>query len=138
MDLSGGSDVRSLRLAFVEVHEELEAKFPDYEAHSKEHSHMSQVYAAFPLTCLFICCTCSARAHGILQFCARRILCRIWYAAAAAQNLKTWPNSRKLSILHFLPLALCIFCTTPQFPPNLLQVTRVNQYCILSPMGTVT
>jgi len=46
-DLSGGSDVRSLRTAFVEVHEELEAKFPDYEAHSKEHSHMAQVCASF-------------------------------------------------------------------------------------------
>jgi len=45
-DLSVGSDVQSLRTAFVEVHEELEAKFPDYEAHSKEHSRMAQVCAA--------------------------------------------------------------------------------------------
>ena len=44
-DLSGGSDVRSLRSAFVEVHEELEAKFPDYEMQSKEHSHIAQVHA---------------------------------------------------------------------------------------------
>ena len=45
IDLSGGSDVRSLRAAFVEVHQELEAKFPDYESHSKEHSSMAQVHA---------------------------------------------------------------------------------------------
>ena len=37
--------MRSLRSAFVEVHEELEAKFPNYEAQSREHSHMAQVYA---------------------------------------------------------------------------------------------
>jgi len=53
--LSGGSDVRSLRSAFVEVHEELEAKFPDYEAQSKEHSRIAQVHAVCrPTTLTYI------------------------------------------------------------------------------------
>jgi len=47
--LGSGSEVRSLRSAFVEVHEELEAKFPDYEAQSKEHSRMAQVFTAVSL-----------------------------------------------------------------------------------------
>jgi len=47
--------VRSLRSAFVEVYEELEAKFPDYEAHSKEHSQMSQVRAASVVMAFFVC-----------------------------------------------------------------------------------
>jgi len=50
-DLSGGSDVRSLRSAFVEVHEELEAKFPDYEMQSKEHSRIAQVHAVIVAVC---------------------------------------------------------------------------------------
>jgi len=59
--MGGGTEVRSLRSAFVEVHEELESKFPDYEAQSKEHSRMAQVLAAAAAAAsqtvyLLICC----------------------------------------------------------------------------------
>jgi len=64
-DLSFGSDVQSLRTAFVEVHEELEAKFPDYEAHSKEHSRMAQVIAALRPRMLYSCWEQSATISEI-------------------------------------------------------------------------
>jgi len=64
-DLSFGSDVQSLRTAFVEVHEELEVKFPDYEAHSKDHSSMAQVIVALRPHMLYGCWEQSATISEI-------------------------------------------------------------------------
>ena len=54
-DTLAGTDVRSLRSAFIEVHEELESRFPDYEAHSKEHSCMAEVCVQ---RAVLLCCSC--------------------------------------------------------------------------------